>query len=303
MELRLVRAFVEVARQGSAARAAHVLGRSQPSLSMALKALQEDLGVRLFERSGRRNQLTPEGRALLERAGPLLEQWQALPGQIQQAARAALSGPVRVGAGEGAVLYLLPGAIRAFRRRHGEAEIIVRNQATEDTIAMLRAGELDFGLRSLAATPAGMIYAPTLSFPRVVIARKGHPILRTRKITLESLARYPFVMPWPRSTTRRLVEHALEKQGLPCRIALEAGGWEIVKRYVGLGLGLAVVPGFCAEARDGSRLGRRSVTHLFGQDDYGIVVKRGRPLSPTALELVRLVDPRFRAESRQEVSA
>ncbi len=300
MELRLVRVFVEVARQGSAARAAHVLGRSQPSLSMALKALQEDLGVRLFARVGRRNQLTPEGRALIERARPLLEQWEALPGQIQQLSRAPLMGPVRVGAGEGAVLYLLPDPIRAFKRRLMQVELIVRNQSTEDTVAMLKAGELDFGLRSLASTPAGMWYRASLTFDRVVVAPKGHPILRARKINLEALARYPFVMPWPRSTTRRLVEGALEMQGLPCRVALEAGGWEIVKRYVGLGLGIAIVPAFCAEARDGTRLGSRSVAHLFGQDKYGIVVKRGRPLSPAAQELVRLIDPHFPTEPQDQ---
>ncbi len=293
MELRLVRAFLEVARQGSAVRAAHVLGRSQPSISMALKALQEELGVRLLARVGRQNQLTPEGRALFERARPLLEQWEALPGQIQQASRAAPAGPVRVGAGEGAVLYLLPKAIRSFKRRFVQVEVIVRNQATEDSLAMLRAGELDLALRSLGSTPAGIWYRPSLSFDRVVVAPRRHPILRGRKISLEALARYPFVMPWPRSTTRRLVEAALERAGHPCRIALEAGGWEIVKRYVGLGLGIAIVPAFCAEARDGTRLGRRSVAHLFGQDRYGIVVKRGRPLSPAAQALARLIDPHF----------
>jgi DNA-binding transcriptional LysR family regulator len=207
---------------------------------------------------------------------------------------------VRVGAGEGAVLYLLPDPIRAFKRRLMQVELIVRNQSTEDTVAMLKAGELDFGLRSLASTPAGMWYRASLTFDRVVVAPKGHPILRARKINLEALARYPFVMPWPRSTTRRLVEGALEMQGLPCRVALEAGGWEIVKRYVGLGLGIAIVPAFCAEARDGTRLGSRSVAHLFGQDKYGIVVKRGRPLSPAAQELVRLIDPHFPTEPQDQ---
>ena len=297
MELRLLRAFVEIARQGSAARAAHVLGRSQPSLSMALKALQEELGVRLVARVGRGNQLTPAGRTLLERAAPLLEQWEALPRQIQQAARAAPTGPVRVGAGEGALLYLLPDPIRAFKRRFAQVDVIVRNQATEDTLAMLKAGELDFGLRSLASTPAGMSYRASLSFDRVLVAPRGHPILRARRISIEALAQYPFVMPWPRSTTRRLVEAALETAGRPCRIALEAGGWEIVKRYVGLGLGIAILPAFCAEARDGRRLGKRSVAHLFGQDKYGILVRRGRPLSPAAQGLIRLIDPQFPTDS------
>lgn len=289
MELRLVRAFVEVARQGSAARAAQVLRRSQPSISMALKALQDDLGVRLFERVGRRNRLTREGRALLERAGPLLEQWEAVPRQIQENGEA--TGPVRVGAGEGAVLYLLPHPIRAMKRRLPHVEIVVRNQSTEDTLAMLKAGELDLGWRSLASTPAGMWYRASRTFDRVVIAPKGHPLLRTRKIALETLAQYPLVMPWPRSSTRRLVEGALAMKGLPCRIALEAGGWEIVKRYVTLGLGIAVVPAFCIESRDGARLAKRSVAHLFGQDTYGLVVKRGRPLSKPAQELARLIDP------------
>jgi DNA-binding transcriptional LysR family regulator len=289
MDLRLVRTFVEVARQGSATRAAQVLRRSQPSVSMALKALQEDLGVRLFERVGRRNGLTPEGRALLERAAPLLEQWEALPAQIQQQAQSALTGPVRVGAGEGAVLYLLPGPLRAFRRRRPGVEVVVRNQSTEDTLAMLKAGELDFGLRSLPSAPAGMSYHPVRAFERTLVAPKNHPILRSRKIRLEDLSRHPFVMPWARSSTRQIVERALETKGLPCRVALEAGGWEIVKRYVGLGLGIAILPAFCVEARDGTRLGRRSAAHLFGEDSYGLVVKRGRPLSPAAQELMNEV--------------
>ncbi len=285
--------FVEVARQGSAARAARLLGRSQPSLSMALKGLQEELGVRLFTRMGRRNQLTPEGRALLDHARPLLEQWDALGRQIQEAALPPRMGPVRVGAGEGAVHYLLPDPIRAFKRRHGDIEVVVRNQAAEDTVAMVKAGELDFGLRSIASPPAGLRYQASLVFDRVVLATRGHPILRARKVTLAALARHPFVMPWPRSVTRRLVQDALETEGLPCRIALEAGGWEIVKRYVSLGLGIAVVPAFCVEARDRARLGSRSVAHLFGKDAYGILARRGRPLSPAAQELVRLIDPRF----------
>ena len=118
---------------------------------MALKALQDELGVRLFERVGRRNGLTREGRALLERAGPLLEQWEALPGQIQQTAQEDRTGRVRVGAGEGAVLYLLPAAIRAFKRRWPKVEVIVRNQA-RNTLACSRP-RLDFALRASPPRP------------------------------------------------------------------------------------------------------------------------------------------------------
>jgi molybdate transport repressor ModE-like protein len=286
-------AFRAVARHGSFSRAARSIGRSQPTVTLAVQALETELGVRLLERSGRGARLTPAGRALLDRAGPLLEGLETLPAQLRETVGEGLAGPVRVGAGEGAVCYLLPRAVRLFRRRYPRVELIVRNQPVEETLVQLRSGELDFGLRSLAAVPAGLEYRPALTFDRVVVAPRAHPVLRPGRPTLDALARYPWVMPWPRSTTRRLVERALEAARLEARVALEAGGWEIIKRYVGLGLGIAVVPGYCVERGDRGRLGTRPVSHLFGQDAYGIVTRRGRPLSRAAGVLARLVDPRF----------
>jgi DNA-binding transcriptional LysR family regulator len=134
------------------------------------------------------------------------------------------------------------------------------------------------------------------TFDRVVMAPRNHPVLRAARPTLAELARYPWVMPWPRSTTRRLVERALDTAGLRARVALEAGGWEIIKRYVALGAGIAVVPAYCLERGDRRRLGARPVTHLFGPDAYGIVTRRGRSLTRAALLLVRLIDPGFAAE-------
>lgn len=150
MEQRHLRAFVEVVRQGSVSRAARVLGRTQPSVSMAVRDLQATLGVRLFERAGRRNQLTPEGRSLMEKAVPLLEEWDALPRRLREGRG---TSTVRIGAGEGVTLYLLPDPIRVLRNRVPEVEVIVRNQAAEETLEMLKYGELDFGLRSLWPVP------------------------------------------------------------------------------------------------------------------------------------------------------
>jgi DNA-binding transcriptional LysR family regulator len=295
LELRQLRVFLEVARQGSTLKAAQALGRTQPSLSMALRDLQEALGVRLFERVGRRNQLSLEGRALLERAAPLLEEWEALPRRLLETTRGIVTGPVRVGAGEGGALYLLPEPIRALRKRLPQVQVVVRNQSSEDTLAMLKTGELDFGLRSFPRPPPGTEYQTALRFDRVVVAPRGHPIHAVRRLDAAALARHPFVMPWPRSTTRRLVERALEAEHLPCRIALEGGGWEVVMRYVGLGLGIAVVPSYCVGPKQSAGLKARSVSHLFGQDAYGIVIQRGRELPTAARELVRLIDPSFAA--------
>jgi DNA-binding transcriptional LysR family regulator len=284
-------AFRAVARRGGFGRAAREIGRSQPTVTLAIQTLERELGVRLLDRMARGARLTAAGQALLDRAGPLLEELERLPALLREASGGRLEGPVRVGAGEGPVLYLLPRPLQAFRRRHPGIRVVVRNQPVEDTLAMLQSGELDFGLRTLERVPAGLEYRPALTFDRLLIGRRGHPALRARRPAMQDLARHAFVMPWPRSTTRRLVERTLRARGLEPEVAVEAGGWAIIKRYVAAGLGVAVVPSFCLEAGDARALAARSVTHLFGPDAYGIVTRRDRPLSRAAGTLVRLIAP------------
>jgi hypothetical protein len=77
-----------------------------------------------------------------------------------------------------------------------------------------------------------MDYRPALSFDRLVIAPKRHLILKARRLAIQELAQYPFVMSWKGSKTRDLIERAFEQKGLPCQITLETGGWEVIKQYV-----------------------------------------------------------------------
>ena len=281
MELQQVRSFVEVARQRSFSKAASRLGRTQPTITAAVKALEREVATALFERSSRGVRLTAAGQQFLESVGPLLQSWEAAPEALKATGGGSIRGPVRVGAGEAAVLYLLPGPIRTFRKRHPGIEIVIRHQTEAETLVMLREGELDFGIRSLASTPPDLVYLPFLTSDRVLIGPRNHPVARTRSITLEGLSKYPFVLPWKQSVTRSLIERAFEERGLPLNVALEAGGWEIIKRYVGLGLGIGVVPEFCIQKSDG-HLSVRPVRHLFGEDGYGLVLKKRRPLAAAA---------------------
>ena len=293
MDLQQVRAFQAVAREGSFSKAARRLFRTQPAVTMAVQALERELGVRLFDRLGRRIRLTPGGSTFLESVGPLLERWEVLGTQVRDAASEAVTGPVRIGAGESALLYLLPEPIRRFRKRYPAVDITARNQPREETLAMLRTGELDFGFRAIAAVPEGLFHRLSRAFDRVAIAPRGHPLLKEERVTLKTLSPYPFVMPWKGSTTRQLVERAFQEAGIPYQIGLEAGGIEIIKRYVALGLGIGVVLEFCLTPEDRKAMAARPVRHLFGQDSYGVVVRKGRFLTRAARALIREIDPQF----------
>lgn len=292
MDPEQLEAFVAVTREGSFSRAARKIYRGQPAVTARIKALETELGVRLFDRLGRQVRLTPAGQALLERAGPLMEEWRGLASVVREAITGTLQGPVRIGSGEAALLYLLPEPLRAFRKRHSEVQVIVRNQSKGETLEMLRSGELDFGFRALDPVPTGFVYRSSRTFNRVLIAPKDHPVL-SGPMTLKALSQHRFIFPWRGSVTRRIIEGAFEEAGLPLTVALEAGGVEVIKRYVALGLGIGVVLDFCLTAQDRRELGVRPARSIFGQDRYGVVVKQGRQLSRASQTLIKAIDPKF----------
>jgi DNA-binding transcriptional LysR family regulator len=141
--------------------------------------------------------------------------------------------------------------------------------------------------------PPGLSYRPSRTFERVVIAPKGHPLAKQGRLSLKVLAPHPLVMPWRQSATRQIVERAFDQAGLRCQVVLEAGGIEVIKRYVALGLGVGVVLDFCLTQADRKQLVVRPARHLFGQDRYGIVVRWGRQLSRASQTLIKAIDPQF----------
>jgi len=285
MEVQQARAFLAVARTGSVSRAARAVARTQPTVTMAVHKLERELKTKLLERAGRGVRLTRAGEALARSLGPLIEQWDHLPADVQESPGGPLRGPVRVGAGEAAILYLLPAPLRSFRKRHPRAEIVIRHEPADRVLDGLRDGSLDFGIRSLPGPPPEFEFVPFITRDRVLIAPPGHPIF-SRRPTPETLSRQAFVLPPKGSTTRSLIEGAFAGAGLELRISVEAGGWEIVKRYVALGLGISVIPAFCLQPSDRARLTSRSLRKLFGEEVYGIVTRRGRKSSAAASALI-----------------
>ncbi len=299
MEIQQARAFLAVAREGSVSRAARAIGRTQPTVTMAVHKLERELKTKLVERAGRGIRLTSAGEALARSLGPLIATWDSVPASLEEPDGGILRGPVRIGGGEAAILYLLPGPLRSFRRRHPQVEIVIHHETGDQVLDGLRNGSLDFGLRSLPAPPAEFEFQPLIDSPRTLIARRGHSVLR-RPITIEALARHAFVLPRKGSTTRALIEGAFAGAGLSLRISVEAGGWEIVKRYVALGLGISVIPAFCLQPSDRPRLASSPLVKLFGNETYGFITKRGQAPTPAASALIEKLAANSSRSAHQE---
>ena len=289
--LKPLRAFCQVARLGSVSRAAEALFLSQPAVTLQLQALERDMGTPLFERIGRRLTLTRGGTVLYELARPMVEGLDGIEGEFRIRLKGLDGGELHVAAGSSTILYLLPPLVQAFRASHPAVQLVLHNVTGKDGLSLLRSDAVDLAVGSMLDVPTDLSYAPIYSFDPMLIMAKGHPLAARAKLKLEDLSPYGLILPPKRLTTWRLVDLVFQQRRVPYTVALEVGGWEIIKQYVAMGLGISIVTGICLTEADRERLEVRNLSEYFPPRSYGVVVRKGKFLSPQARAFADLVKP------------
>jgi DNA-binding transcriptional LysR family regulator len=289
--LKPLRAFCQVARLGSVSRAAEALFLSQPAVTLQLQALERELGQALFERIGRRFSLTREGQVLYDLARPLVEGLDGLDGEFRSRLKGLQAGELHVAAGSSTILYLLPALVQAFRAQHPEVQLVLHNVTGKDGLGLLRSDGVDLAVGSMLDVPTDLAYAPVYSFDPMLICPLDHQLAAKPDLTLEDLSPYGLILPPRRLTTYRLVDLVFQQRRVPYTVALEVGGWEVIKQYVAMGLGISIVTAICLTEADRTRLVARSLADYFPPRSYGVVMRKGKFLSPQARAFVDLIKP------------
>ena len=289
--LKPLRAFCQTVRLGSVSRAAEALYVSQPAITLQLQALERELGVRLFERSGRRMVPTREGDALYALARPLVEGVDGLDAAFREQLRGQDGGDLDVAAGSSTILYLLPRIVEAFRASHPGVRVRLHNVTGASGLDLLRSDAVDLAVGSMLDVPADLNYSPVYRFEPMLITPPGHPLAGKPQLRLQDLSPHGLILPPQRLTTYRLVDLVFQRNRVPYTVALEVGGWEVIKQYVAMGLGISIVTAICLTEADRSRLAARSLADYFPSRTYGVVVRKSRQLSPQARAFVELIQP------------
>ncbi|MFM6988974.1 MAG: LysR family transcriptional regulator substrate-binding protein, partial [Arenimonas sp.] len=125
----------------------------------------------------------------------------------------------------------------------------------------------------------------------MLIMAKDHPLAKKDSIKLADLSPYGLILPPKRLSTWRLVDLVFQKNRVPYTVALEVGGWEVIKQYVAMGLGISIVTGICLSEADNQRLVMRNMKEYFPSRSYGVVMRKGKLLSPAAQAFAELVKP------------
>jgi DNA-binding transcriptional LysR family regulator len=237
--MRQLRVFAAVARHAGFSRAAAELHLSQPTVSMQVKQLSAAVGLPLFEQVGKKVFLTDAGRTLQAASQEMFDAWARLEMQVADL-KGLKQGRLRISAVTTAK-YVVPRLLGPFCQRHPGVEVAFEIGNRSAIIERLARNEDD--LMVMGVPPRGMdiVSHPFAENPLVIVAPRGHPLARHRRIPLARLAGQPFLMREQGSGTRLAADRFLRERGARLDVKMEIGSNEAIKQAVAGGLGLSIL--------------------------------------------------------------
>jgi DNA-binding transcriptional LysR family regulator len=278
--LQQLRGFYYAARTQSMSKAAERMFISQPSVSLQIKALERELGTQLFERRGPRIALTRDGETLLELSRPLVEGIDQLETEFAARRDSPERGKIRIAAGGSTIQYILPPFIERFVQEYPQVDVRLHNVTGKEGLALLRDGDVDFAVGPMLDTPADLAFYPVVTHHPMLITCHDHPLAKRKRIMLRDISKYPLILPPKNHSTWRFVEAVFTENALDYDVKLEVGGYDVIKKYVQLGLGISIVMSHCLTEQD--HLHTVPVGRYFPDRTYGVVLRKGKGISPAA---------------------
>ena len=279
LDTRQLRAFVTLARRGSFTMAAQELHLSQSAVSHSMKALETDLGCRLFDRMSKKVLLTHAGEQLLQHADKILLEMSAARESISQLGKWG-RGRLRVGASTTACQYILPEVLNDFKKSYPDAIIAVEPGDTREAIELLRNNQIDLGLVLEPKRDDDFEFTPLVTDEMQFVMAPSHPWAQAGRVVRDEIPTQQYVLYNKNSFTFELVEEYFSAEDMVLNMIMEFGSMEAIKELVKLGLGVSILAPWIArkEIESGElvslALGKRKLKRT-----WGLLHWRGRRLT------------------------
>ncbi len=286
-------AFAEVAEAASFSRAGEARGVSQSAMSLKVRLLERELGVRLLDRVGRRVGPTAAGRELLVHVAGLRAAHAAAIAAVKPH-RDGVAGRVVIGTGATACLHFLPGPLRRLRASMPGLEIIVRTGDSRDILAALEANAVDVALVTMPVSGRALAIEELMVDEMLAVLPATEEV-PAGTIAAARLARLPLILYESRGQTRRIIDDWFAAAGIAAKPVMELSSVETIRELVGAGLGAAILPGL---ALGGDVAPTVVVRHLEPRLDrrLALVLRRDKPLDPALRATIAAM--RVQAEGR-----
>ena len=295
MKLQQLRYLVEVERCGlNVSDAAAALFTSQPGISKQIRMLETELGVTVFERTGKRlTGITAAGRVVLDKAKTILAETANL---IRASADFLVEGKgqLTLATTHTQARYTLPPVIRNFVGRYPDVRLHVHQGSPGQVAEWLLDGTAEIGIatEALDRNPE-LVTLPCYQWSHKVVVPKGHPLLQMEALTLAALARYPLITYDASFTGRSHIDRAFERQGLIANVVLSAIDADVIKTYVELGLGVGIIAEMAFDPQRDTALAALAANHLFDTNTTRLAFRSDLWLRGYDYEFIELLAPQL----------
>jgi LysR family transcriptional regulator, cys regulon transcriptional activator len=274
---------------------AKALFTSQPGISKAILELEEELGIDIFVRHGKRlRRVTEPGQQVLKSVEVILREVANLK-RIGEEFSQQDSGRLSIATTHTQARYVLPEPVAHLRKRYPKVQVTLHQGSPEQVAQMLLDDTADIGLATESLSEfEELITLPCYEWQHVIVVPSHHPLATVERPTLEQLAEYPLVTYQPAFTGRRRIDQAFAQRRLAPTIALEAIDSDVIKTYVrsGLGVGIVAEMAMHGEQPQGDLVSKPAI-HLFGQNTSRVAFRRGAYLRSYVLGFAELLSPRL----------
>lgn len=295
MKLQQLRYLVEVARRGlNVSEAAEALYTSQPGVSKQIKLLEDELGVIVFERSGKRlTGVTEPGREVLAIAERILRDADNIK-RVGEEYAGGDSGSLVIATTHTQARYALPAVVKRFVDRHPNVRLSLHQGSPTQIAEWTLNGEADIAIATEALDQyPQLLMLPCYQWEHCVIAPDGHPILAEKSLSLAALARWPLITYDPAFSGRSRINKAFERADLSPNVVLAAIDADVIKTYVSLGLGLGIIARMAYDPVRDTGLQALPAGQLFGSNTTRIGLRRGTHIRRYEYDFIELFAPQL----------
>lgn len=287
MDFDQLETFLAVARDLSFSRAAEKRFRTQPAISSQIRALEEEVGAKLFDRSGGKVALTAAGKVFQKYVEESLEARRAIINSLQEMERVP-RGEIVVGANEATCLHILPEVFASFKKQYPDVGITIHRAERAKILDLIVDNTVDFGVVSMPVTDNRFTVVAIHRDELVVIAAAGHPLAKAKEVRIADVVKYPLLLP-KLGRTRDTIDALFHERNLKPNVSMELDSSELLKRFVAadVGVGFIARSNVVEDVKAGA-LVSLPIADAHIRRDLGLVFRKDKALSRAALAFIEI---------------
>ena len=272
--------------------AADSLFTSQPGVSKQVRQLEDELGVRVFVRAGKRlASITPAGEAVVSAARRALKEIENLK-RVGAEYKSEDEGTFAIATTHTQARYVLPRVLRDFAARYPKVKLELHQGNPMQVAAQTASGDADVGIATEALTSfPELITLPCYSWNRCVLVPSGHPLGKVKPLTLAAVAKYPIITYDFTFTGRSQINAAFEAEGLTPKVVLTALDSDVIKTYVELGMGVGIIAQMAYDPARDTAFEKLDAAHLFAPSTTRLALRKGVFLRGYIYDFIALFAP------------